>query len=284
MKNNVPDVSSRLSPGRIFAEACASTGASTSVEFDYTITDSLVSSRRKPRIPVRNMFKIINLFKQPAKYYWYESPPAAGAADHVHEADLRREAAHAFHKEPVPELYPTTAWVQVPPELLEDVDAFENFINYRLIIRLCTAENQALTRGPGGLSNIPGITAITSRGVFASPLLAGCNEVEQMGGTADGLILNPLDYYLLMGRGRLLADLEENGVLIVRTRMVDPGTAILGDFGHGAHLFDSGRSVIRFADPPAGTFAQRGLALMAEIRERVVVNLPTNFYRVTLES
>jgi hypothetical protein len=72
--------------------------------------------------------------------------------------------------------------------------------------------------------------------------------------------------------------IEANGVFIVRTRLVEEGTAIIGDFGHGAQLFDAGRSVIRFAEPPPGTFAEPGIALMAEIYERVVVNLPTHFY------
>jgi len=40
--------------------------------------------------------------------------------------------------------------------------------------------------------------------------------------------------------------------------------------------------VMRFADPPSGTFAQPGIALMAQIHERVVVNLPTNFFVVSL--
>ena len=115
---------------------------------------------------------------------------------------------------------------------------------------------------------------MTSKGPFGSTILAACNEAEQMGGTADGLIINPVDYYTFMGHGRLMDDLEQHGVFIVRTRLVDPGTAIVGDFGHGALLFDAGRSVIRFAEP--------GNALMAEIYERVVINLPTNFFVVSL--
>jgi hypothetical protein len=103
-----------------------------------------------------------------------------------------------------------------------------------------------------------------------------------MGGTADGIILNPADYYLFRGQGQLMADLERNGVFIVRTRVIEPGRAIVGDFGHGALLFDSGRSVIRFAEPPAGTFATPGVAVMAEIYERVVISLPANFYVITL--
>ncbi|MEV4748466.1 family 3 encapsulin nanocompartment shell protein [Streptosporangium amethystogenes subsp. fukuiense] len=271
----------QMSPGRLFVEACAAKGLEASVEYDVTITDSLTSSRRKPRYPARNMLKVVDLSRDPRRFYWHESPPLPGDPQ-VTEADLRREAANRFHRSPIPELYPTTAWVQVPPDLWEDPETFESFINYRLIVRLGTAENHTIIRGRGGLLNIPGVIRMTSKGPFGSTILAACNEAEQMGGTADGLIINPVDYYRFMGQGRLMDDLEQNGVFIVRTRLVDPGTAIVGDFGHGAQLFDAGRSVIRFAEPPPGTFAEPGIALMAEIYERVVINLLTNFFIVTL--
>ncbi|MBG0818120.1 family 3 encapsulin nanocompartment shell protein [Planomonospora sp. ID82291] len=281
MAEVVAERSTQMSPGRMFVEACAVKGLEASVEYDVTITDSLTSSRRKPRYPARNMLKIVDLSRDPRRSYWHESPPRPGDPQ-VEDADLRREAASRFHMSPVPELLPTTAWVQVPPGLWEDPETFESFVNYRLIVRLGTAENQTIIRGDAGLLNMPEIARITSKGPFGSTILAACNEAEQMGGTADGLIINPVDYYTFMGRGRLMDDLERNGVFIVRTRLVDPGTAIVGDFGHGAMLFDAGRSVIRFAEPPPGTFAEPGIALMAEIYERVVVNLPTNFFIVSL--
>ncbi len=270
-----------MSPGRIFIEACATMRLDASVQYNVTITDSLTSSRRKPRHPARNMLKVVDLSRDPRQYYWHENPPEASDPK-VNEADMRREAASRFRKSPIPELYPTTAWVQVPQALWEDPETFESFINYRLIIRLGTAENQTIIRGEGGLLNIPGIARMTSKGPFSSTILAACNEVEQMGGTADGLIINPVDYYTFMGQSRLMQDVEQNGVFVVRTRLVDPGTAIVGDFGHGALLFDAGRSLIRFAEPPPGTFAESGIALMAQIYERVVVNLPTNFFIVSL--
>jgi hypothetical protein len=270
-----------MSPGRIFAETCAKEGLAASVEYDVTITDSLTSSRRKPRFPARNMLKAVDLSRDPRRWYWHETSPRPDDPP-VTYAELRPEVAHRFHKSPIPELLPTTAWVQVPPDLWEDIETFESFINYRLIVRLCTAENHTIIRGEGGLLNIPGIARMTSAGRFGSTLLTACNEVEQLGCTADGLIINPADYYAFMGQGHLMTDLEENGVFIVRTRLVDPGTAIVGDFGHGAQLFDAGRSVIRFAEPPPGTLAEPGIALMAEIYERVVVNLPTHFFVVSL--
>jgi hypothetical protein len=272
---------SELSPGRRFVEACAADGLSAAVDFDVTITDSLTSSRRKPRYPARNMLKVVDLSRQPRQSYWHESPPRPGDPA-VAGAETRRELASRFHRSPVPELLPTTAWVQVPDGLWEDPETFESFIDYRLVVRLSTAENATILCGEAGLLAYPGIGRITSPGPFASTLLAACNEVEQMGGTADGLILNPVDYYRFLGGGRLLDVLEENGVFIVRTRLVEPGTALVGDFGHGAQLFDAGWSTIRFAEPPPGTFAAPGVALMAQIRERVVVNLPTNFFLVSL--
>jgi hypothetical protein len=281
MAEVVAERKTQMSPGRVFIEACAADGLQACVEYDVTITDSLTSSRRKPRYPARNMLKVVDLSRNPQQFYWHENPPPAGAAS-VNGDGARREAANSFHKSLIPDLLTTTAWVQVPPGLWEDAETFESFLNYRLIARLGTAENHTIIRSEGGLLNIPGIARITSSGPFVSTILAAFNEVEQMGGTADGLILNPADYYRFMGQGRLMGDVEQNGVFIVRTRLVDPGTAIVGDFGHGALLFDAGRSVIRFAEPPPGTFAGPGIALMAEIYERVVVNLPANFFVVSL--
>jgi hypothetical protein len=269
-----------MTHGQTFVNALDSGGLGTCVDYDVTVTDALTSSRRKPRHPARNMLKVVDLSRDPRRCYWHESAPAHGDPE-VRGSGPRREAANRFHMSPVPELLPTTAWVQVPDGLWEDAAAFASFIDYRLIVRLATAENETIIRGEGGLLNLPGIAHLSSTGPFASTLLAACNEVEQMGGTADGLIINPLDYYRHMGQDRLMDDLERNGVFIVRTRLVDPGTALIGDFGHGAQLFDAGRSVISFAEPPDGTFAAPGVALMAEIRERVVVNLPTNFFVVS---
>ncbi len=184
-------------PGRMFVEAVVADGTSACVEYDVTITDSLTSSRRKPRHPARNMLKVVDLSRDPRKYYWQETRPASD--DGVSGADLRPEAANRFGLAPVPELLTTTAWVQVPPGLWEDPETFESFINYRLIVRLATAENVTIIRGAGGLLELPAIARMTSKGQFASTILRACNEVEQMGCTADGLIINPADYYDLLG-------------------------------------------------------------------------------------
>ncbi len=271
----VADRKKQLSPGRMFVEAVLADGLDAAVEYPVTITDSLTSSRRKPRYPARNMLKVVDLSRDPRQWYWHETLPDDGD-------ELRPELSSRFHRSPIPELLPTTAWVQVPPGLWEEPETFESFLNYRLIVRLATAENHTILCGEGGLLSMPGIARLPAKKSFTSSILAACDEVEQKGCTADGLIINPVDYYRYLQDGELMDTVERNGVFIVRTRLVEPGTALVGDFGHGAQLFDAGRSVIKFAEPPPGMFAEPGIALMAQIHERVVLNLPFTFYLVTL--
>lgn len=269
-------------PGRAFAQACAVDGLDARVEYDVTITDSITSSRRKPRYPARNMFKIVDLSHDPRRYYWHEVPAPRDSTPRVNEVEVRPELANRICRSEIPELATTTAWLQVPPGLWEDPETFETFLNYRLVTRLGTAENHTIIRGETGLLNIPGLGRLNSPGPFSSAILAACNEVEQVGCTADGLIINPEDYYKFMSEGRLMSDLAENGVFVVRARLVDPGTVIVGDFAQGAELYDAGRTVVRFAEPPPGTFAEPGIAVMAQIFERVVVNLPATFWIVSV--
>jgi hypothetical protein len=270
-----------MSPGRRFVEAYQKDGLNAAVDFDVTITDSVSSHRRKPRYPTRNMFKIVNLSTEDRRFYYHESTARPDEAEVPHGRE-RRELANHFHKSPVPELLTTRAWVQLPDGLWEDPVAFEAFINSRLVLRLSTAENYTILCGETGLLGMPDVTRMTSKAPFSSTILAACDEVEQMGCTADGLVLNPVDYYRYLENSQLIDTLERNGVFIVRTRLVEPGSALVGDFGHGAELFDAGRSTIRFAEPPPGTFTEPGIAVKAEIYERVVLNLPFTFFLVTL--
>jgi hypothetical protein len=212
--------------------------------------------------------------------FWNESRPDPVEAGTVHESGLRREAAFRFGMAQA-RLHPIRAWVQVPDALAADPEALAAFIDFRLLVRLATAENQALTIGPGGLLTHPDIVKLPYRGDYLQGLLQACDEIEQTGATAHAMIVNPHDFYFhLLGRGSLLADLSRNGTLISRTRMVRQGCALVGDFAMAARLLDGGRSVIRVAEPPPGTFATPGTAVCAEVWEGLAVHLPTHFFHV----
>ena len=264
------------SPGTAFAAAFAEYGERTEVTYDYTITGAHKPDRPKPRLTVPRVLKR-QMVTSDEISYWYESTTGERAAA-VNESGLRREAAFRPGVTTA-RVYPVQAWVQIPDGLADDPAGLAAYIDVRLLVRLATAENQALTVGPHGLLNHPGIARLPYAGDFAGGLLAACDEIEQVGSSAHAVIVNPVDYYLgLVGRGSLLADLDANGTLVSRTRMIPPGQALAGDFAEAVRLLDAGRSVIRVAEPPAGTFAQPGLAVCGEVYEGLAVHLPTNIF------
>jgi hypothetical protein len=267
-----------MSPGTAFARAFAADGERTQVTFDYTITDAHKPDRPKPRLTVRGLLKRRPVDADVLRY-WREGRPDGDEAAAVTDAGLRREAAFRFSVAEA-RLHPVRAWVQIPDALTGDMDGLAEFIDHRLLVRIATAENQALTIGPDGLLNHPELTRLPYAGEFADGILAACDEIEQTGSTAHGMIINPRDFYrTLVGHGSLLADLADNGTLISRTRMIPAGCALAGDFAEAVRLLDAGRSVIRVADPPPGTFAAPGgLAVCGEVYEGLAVHLPTHLF------
>jgi hypothetical protein len=277
MTTTASTATATASPGAAFAAAFAVHAERTEVCYDYTITDAHKPDRPKPRLTVRGVLK--RRFVQTDDIaHWTESAPSQEQAAAVTDSGLRREAAfrpgvaHA-------RVYPIRAWLQIPGELAGDLDGLAEFIDHRLLVRLATAENEALTIGPHGLLRHPGIARLPYAGDFASGLLAACDAIEQVGSTAHAVIINPVDYYVgLAGSGSLLADLAANGTLISRTRMIPPGQALAGDFAEAVRLLVAPRSVIRVAEPPPGTFAEPGLAVYGEVYEGLAVHLPTNMF------
>jgi hypothetical protein len=102
--------------------------------------------------------------------------------------------------------------VQVPPALLDDPAALASFIDFRLLVRLATAENQMLTLGRNGLLETPGIRRLPAGPDPVSSLLSACDHVELMGGSADGVVMSTTDYYrYLAPRHDVVASLSALG-------------------------------------------------------------------------
>ena len=104
-------------------------------------------------------------------------------------------------------MYPVRAWVRIPDGLADDPDAFAEYIDYRLLVRLATAENQApdprraRDPAPSGLTRLPVPGRLPGRGAGRP------NEIEQNGATAHAMIVNPYDWwYRVLGGGRILAE------------------------------------------------------------------------------
>lgn len=275
---------SAVSPGTAFARAFAADGEDAMVSYDYTITDAHNPGRPKPRLSVRSLLKARQVDVDVTRF-WCESAPPREETATVAEASLRREAAFRFGVAEAA-IHPIQGWVQIPDALTADLDGLAEFIDQRLLIRVATAENQALTIGPYGLLSHPEIARLPYHGDYVAGMLAACDQIEQTGSTAHAMIINPADYYRrLVGHGRVLADLADNGTLIARTRMIPAGCALAGDFAVAVRLLHAGRSVIRVAQAPPGTFAQPGLAVCGEVYQGLAVHLPTHlFYAVPADA
>jgi hypothetical protein len=269
------------SPGAQFARAYAADPLHAEVTFDYTITEAHEPTKDRPRLTVRNLLKVRPTEDGSARF-WTETRPGEQDREAVRDSDVRPEAAFRFGMAEA-HVRPITAWVQLPDGLSDDPDALATFLDYRLLVRLATAENLALTHA---LLAHPEIARLPYDTDYVTGILTACDAVEQSGATPHAMIVNPNDYYhRLLGRNGLLAELAVgNGMKMCRNRWISPGSAIVGDISVAARLLDARRSVIRVAEPPPGLFARRGVAVSAEVHEGVAVHLPPLLYVVTPEN
>lgn len=273
MDTQAPPQTPGRTPGEEFAHAFAAHQEKAEVHFDFTLTDAFQPGRERRRLTARNLFR-----KHPvdtdAVRSWHETRPEDA---HAATASGLREDAFRFGLAEYP-VARIDAWVQIPDGLADESEALAAFIDRRLMVRLGTAENRALTRD---VIRHPDVADLPYRGSYAAGLLAAFDEIEQSGGTGHAVMVNPADYYReLAGSGSLLGDLAREEVMVCRHRQVAPGCALVGDFAMAARLLDGRHSVIRVAEPPPGTFSDPGTAVCATVHESVAVQLPTHFFHV----
>lgn len=273
-----PQLESR-GPGAEFARAYARQGDGATLRLAASLTAMFPPAQRRPRYIVRDLLKVAHVDEDRITYA-REVATFDGSPDEVRGAGDAPEAGfRAFAVEA--EVHPITARAPIPAEILGDPAALAAFVDYRLIVRLCTAENDALLNGDGdgairGLLNTEGLRDQEPRATVAETLLAAAATCEWYGGSADGVVVNPADWWPLVGQGGFLASLADAGVRFDRTRMVPPGFALVGDFHAAATVLDRRDATIRLVRGPEGP------ALEGEIREGLAVHLPGHFVRVRL--
>lgn len=253
----------RRGPGEEFALAHARQGDDAALDLRASISDLFPPSKRRPRYTVRHLLKKAVVDAGEVTVYRERAVDVdAGAA--APEWDFEVGAAT------VP-VRTVRASVPVAPEILADPAALAAFVDYRLLVRLGTAENDALLNGEGGLLRIPGLRRHEPTGPLTDRLLETMALCEWYGGSADGIVMHPDDWWPLV-EGGLLERLATQGVKVSRTRMIPAGSALVGDFTAAATLLDRRSSTIRLA----------GRVLTAEIRQGLAVHLPGHFVLASL--
>jgi hypothetical protein len=252
------------SPGAALARAVA--GGGTEVSLDTVLTTTFAFAAHRPRYTVRHLLKTAAVAGGPVRYV--SEPSTAGDRS---GATYTGTPESRFR--PVPaeaELTDLAVEVAMPKGLTGDPALLATFVDHRVVVRLCTVENEALLRGTGdglitGLLALPGRRrrdASGAPGDLDDELARAAAEVEETGGSCDGIVAHPEVYWRLVRTG-MLGRLGEAGVRVSRTRMIEPHRVLLGDLRAAVTLLDRGVSVLSI-DEDAGVIRaaqQVGLAV-----------------------
>lgn len=234
-----------------------------------------------------------------------ELNPAAneGGASAVSEASAKPEVTLEMQLVNVP-IEVIAGWLQASRQILEDAETLRGYIDTRLLYMLELRLQQQVLYGNGtppqlqGITTRSGVQAAGPAGTAMESLAAGMADVENVDGEADGIVMNPTDFWSMVS-SRHATQFDGDGgsgpgvpyssppgvqwgVPVVRSRAVTAGTAIVGAFAIGATLFVRSDATIRTSESHASTFISNIITILAELRAGLGVHRPDFFTVVDL--
>jgi HK97 family phage major capsid protein len=204
------------------------------------------------------------------------------------------------------------AWWDTSDEMVEDLPFMVSEINNRGLYRLGMFEEAALLSGAGTGSTIRGLlnrtglqteVAADGGGDNADSLFRAMTKVQTATGlTADGIVINPIDYQKL----RLARDANEQyygggyfagqygvggvpmqpplwGMTTVVTAAVAAGTALVGAFRQAATVYRKGGVRVESTNSDQGKFTTNVITTRIEERVALAVRIPSAVVKVTLK-
>lgn len=203
--------------------------------------------------------------------------------------------------------------IDVPDEVLEDLDQARSYIDARLTLFIQLEEEEQILYGDGTGANMTGIfntsgtqtEAATASTDNFDALYRAITKVRTIAFLEpDGVAINPTDYQFL----RLQRDANEQfygggpftgaygnspgvvtdpglwGLRTVITPAVTAGVALLGAFQAGAMLFRKGGITVDITNSDEGKFKNNISTIRAEERAALAVFRPNAFVEVTLDT
>jgi HK97 family phage major capsid protein len=224
-------------------------------------------------------------------------------ASTVAEGGTKPEAKIEFEPDHAPvEVIAITLPLTV--QIVEDAPTLMGYINGRLPYLLKFEEEDQVLRGDGVAPNLKGILAYA--GVQAQPFVndmavsigQGIAKIEVVDGFADGIAMNPVDFWAMMthrldqgtpGSGALdIGSIAQApvqyvwGLPVVRTNSIVAGEALLGNYQLGATLFDRSQSAVRMFEQHADFAVKNKVLLRGEERIALAMNRADFFVKVDL--
>jgi hypothetical protein len=228
-------------PGEEFAWAVAAAQGGTDIELPLraSLPTAFPLFAMRPRYTVRHLLKTATVPDRPVQYVHEAAAHTGDAAGISYAATPEAAFAPSLRSAGLCDL---RACVPVPKGLLDDPALLASFVDYRVIVRLCTVENESLLHGTPdgtvpGLLRLPGIRRGPLYGPAGRALTRAAAAVEETGGSCDGIVAHPDLYWELVLDGTL-GRIEAAGIRVARTRMIARGQALLGDFRAAVTLLD----------------------------------------------
>jgi len=234
-------------------------------------------------------------------------PTNETGATTVKEGSAKPEVTAEFTTVDAP-LRKIAAWIQVTMEAMEDAPTLAGYINTRLTYMVLLEEEDQVLQGNGTAPNISGIldqsgkqTQTATNNDVPATIADAAAKIELKDGFADGIAMNPGDYWASISERRSTNfDGESNGssgtsipfgappqtlwgLQVVRTRTLASLTAIVGCWSLGATIFEKGGVRIRSTDSHASLFTSNTEVVLAEKRTGLAVHRPDWFVDTTLD-
>ncbi|MEV0751760.1 family 3 encapsulin nanocompartment shell protein [Streptosporangium sp. NPDC050280] len=201
------------------------------VSFGTHLPASFPLFASRPRYPVRHLLKTAPVAGDPAPYV--HEPPRGSVSESGVSYAATPEAAFAPRLEEA-RLTDLTVSVPLPEGILDKPALLAPYVDYRVLVRLSVAENEALLHGTGdgaitGLLRLPGTRHRETDLALEEAVTQTAAEVEETGGSCDGIVAHPAVYWEMVRTG-MLARLAVAGITVSRTRMIPKDTLLMGDF------------------------------------------------------
>ena len=292
-------------PGSIFAHNMGFRATITSAEpgggaFLPQAPNPIAPNVRQMRMFLRDVLSVqqTNLSSIP---YIREVSPASYeySASAVSENTAKPEVVLDWSLDDAP-VRKIAAWVPVTTEIIDDASTLQGYIDGRLAYMLAVREEWEILNGSGTAPHLKGILqysdlqtqAYTSTDRMITLGLA-IGKVESVDGEADGIAMNPTDYWSMIttrqanafdggGSGPVpyaAAPGNPWGLPVIRSRGITAGSAIVGSWRMGATLFDRMQTTIKVGNQHSDYFTNNKVAVLAEERVALAVHRPDFFVK-----
>lgn len=220
----------------------------------------------------------------------------ASGASATAEGQAKWEAVMEFEQDDAP-IRKITAWIPATTEILADAPTLRGYIDNRMAYMLKLREEQQVLNGVGVAPHLKGIrqfSGVQTQTTVADDLPAvvgqSMSKIEQADGFASAVALNPIDFWNGVlerhstqfdngfgGNAPAVLSGITWGQPAVRTKSMESGKLLVGDFRQGATLFDRQSITIDTSESHSTFFTENKVAIRAEERIGLAVHRPDWF-------